>query len=326
MTAESTANRGGSIGAAHAFALFTVFVWGFTFVSTKVLLEDFAPIEVLFGRFVIGLVALCALRPRVLRLKRRSHELLFVAAGLTGVTLYYLLENIALTFAHASTVGVLVAVSPLSTAAIAFVLGRERMHARFVVGLVVAIAGVALVCLGEAGVQALSVGDALALAAALMWSVYSTLVKRIADLGYETIASTKRTFVWGLLFMLPLLAPLGAQPDLSRLVDAANAGNLLFLGLAASAGCFVTWGMAVSRLGAAKTSAYIYLVPVITAVASAMILGESVTLAMAAGIVLTIAGLALSEGRVPLGRAHAAPPSEEVGTGVGEKRDETGRM
>ena len=289
----------GTLGGAHAFALFTVFVWGFTFVSTKVLLEDFAPIEVLFGRFTIGLIALCILRPHVLRLERRSHEWLFVAAGITGVTLYYLMENVALTFANASVVGVLVAVSPLSTTAIAFALGREKISAGFVAGLIVALAGVALVCLGGGGATFSAPGVVLALGAALMWSLYSTLVKRISDLGYETIASTKRTFVWGIIFMVPLMPFMGAQLDLGRLVDPLNAANMLFLGLAASAGCFATWGIAVSRLGAAKTSIYIYLVPVITAVASAAILSEMITVVMAAGIVLTIAGLALSEGRLP---------------------------
>ena len=289
----------GTLGGAHAFALFTVFVWGFTFVSTKVLLEDFAPIEVLFGRFTIGLIALCILRPHVLRLERRSHEWLFVAAGITGVTLYYLMENVALTFANASVVGVLVAVSPLSTTAIAFALGREKISAGFVAGLIVALAGVALVCLGGGGATFSAPGVVLALGAALMWSLYSTLVKRISDLGYETIASTKRTFVWGIIFMVPLMPLMGAQPDLGRLADPLNAANMLFLGLAASAGCFATWGIAVSRLGAAKTSIYIYLVPVITAVASAAILGEMITVAMAVGIVFTVAGLALSEGRLP---------------------------
>ena len=289
----------GTLGGAHAFALFTVFVWGFTFVSTKVLLEDFAPIEVLFGRFTIGLIALCILRPHVLRLERRSHEWLFIAAGIMGVTLYYLMENVALTFANASVVGVLVAVSPLSTTAIAFALGREKISAGFVAGLIVALAGVALVCLGGGGAIFSAPGVVLALGAALMWSLYSTLVKRISDLGYETIASTKRTFVWGIIFMVPLMPLMGAQLDLGRLVDPLNAANMLFLGLAASAGCFATWGIAVSRLGAAKTSIYIYLVPVITAVASAAILSEMITVVMAAGIVLTIAGLALSEGRLP---------------------------
>ena len=40
--------------AGHLAALFTILIWGTTFISTKVLLEDFAPVEVLFFLFVIG--------------------------------------------------------------------------------------------------------------------------------------------------------------------------------------------------------------------------------------------------------------------------------
>lgn len=39
------------------------------------------------------------------------------------------------------------------------------------------------------------VGDLLALLAALVWAVYSTLVNHLSELGYETVASTKRTFL-----------------------------------------------------------------------------------------------------------------------------------
>ena len=48
---------------AHILAAFTVFVWGVTFVSTKVLLADFSPFWILFIRFVLGFLALCCLRP-----------------------------------------------------------------------------------------------------------------------------------------------------------------------------------------------------------------------------------------------------------------------
>ena len=82
----------------HVLALVTVLVWAVTFVSTKVLLVHLSPIEILFLRFVVGFLALMALRPRRLRLARRSQEGWFALAGATGVALYYLLENIALTF------------------------------------------------------------------------------------------------------------------------------------------------------------------------------------------------------------------------------------
>ena len=40
----------------HLAALFTILVWGTTFISTKVLLADFQPVEILFFRFVLGLL------------------------------------------------------------------------------------------------------------------------------------------------------------------------------------------------------------------------------------------------------------------------------
>ena len=71
--------------------------------------------------------------------------------------------------------------------------------------------------------------------------------------------------------------------------------NLLFLGLGASALCFVTWNLAVKILGSVRTSVYIYMVPVITTVSSALVLKEPVTMTAVCGIALTLAGLFLSE-------------------------------
>ena len=79
--------------AGHLVALCTVFVWGTTFVSTKVLLRDFVPIEILFFRFLLGFCALALIYPRMTRLRERRHELLFMGAGLTGITLYFLLDR-----------------------------------------------------------------------------------------------------------------------------------------------------------------------------------------------------------------------------------------
>ena len=82
--------------------------------------------------------------------------------------------------------------------------------------------------------------------------------------------------------------------------------NLLYLGLGASALCFVTWNFAVKELGAVKTSVYIYLVPVVTVVTSALVLGERLTPLSGVGTGLTLAGLLLSEYR-PRGRGEQGP-------------------
>lgn len=281
----------------HLCALFTILIWGTTFISTKVLLEDFAPVEILFCRFLLGYLALLLLRPRRLRPERRQ-EVLFAAAGLCGVTLYFLLENIALTFTLASNVGVIVSAAPLFTALLAhYCLDGESLAPKFFAGFAAAMAGVFLISCNGAALHLNPIGDLLALLASVVWACYSVLMRKIGAMGHDNVLCTRRVFFYGLLFMVPALFLLDFHLTPEKLTAPGAPLNLLYLGLGASALCFVTWNRAVSILGAVKTSVYIYLVPIITVGFSALILKEPVSPLMAAGMVLTLAGLVLSEGR-----------------------------
>lgn len=291
--------------AGHLAALFTILVWGTTFISTKVLLADFQPVEILFFRFVLGLLALLAADPRPLKRTTAKQELTFAAAGLCGVCLYYLLENVALTYTMASNVGVIISVAPCFTALLSrlFLQQEEKLGVRFFAGFGVAMAGIVLISLNGSALQLNPVGDLLALLAAFLWACYSILTKKIAGFGFRTILTTRRVFCYGILFMIPALFLFGFRLDLGRFANPAYLLNILFLGLGASALCFVTWNAAVKLLGAIKTSVYIYLVPVITVAASVLILQEPFTWMTAAGTALTLAGLLLSESKPKKERA-----------------------
>ncbi len=102
--------------AGHLAELFTIIIWGTTFISTKVLLTDFKPVEILFFRFVMGFAALLLVCPHRMKGVDCKQEMTFVLAGLCGICLYYLLENIALTYTMASNVGVIISVAPFFTA------------------------------------------------------------------------------------------------------------------------------------------------------------------------------------------------------------------
>lgn len=286
----------------HASALFTVAVWGTTFISTKILLADFQPVEILFIRFTLGLLALLAACPWRLRGTGRRQELTFAAAGLCGVCLYFLLENIALTFTLASNVGVIISVVPFFTAVLScLALKESRPEAGFFLGFAVAMAGIFLISFNGARLELNPAGDLLALLAALVWAGYSVLMKMISAYGYPTILVTRRVFAYGLVWMLPALFAFDCRLGLERFANPVYLGNLLFLGLGASAVCFVTWNYAVKQLGAVKTSVYTYLAPVITVGASVLILREPITPLAALGTALTLAGLLLSQRR---GRAE----------------------
>ena len=281
----------------HLAALLTIVIWGTTFISTKILLVDFQPVEILFFRFVMGFLVLLAAYPRRLKTADYKQELTFVLAGLCGICLYYLLENIALTFTLASNVGVIISVAPFFTAILAHFAMRseEKLRSQFLIGFVVAMAGIILISFNGRELELNPLGDLLAVVAALVWACYSILTKKISSFGYPVILSTRRTFFYGILFMIPALFLFDFQADLSRFTNITYLFNILYLGLGASALCFVTWNFAVKELGAVKTSVYIYMVPVITVVTSVLILHEQLTLLAGIGTVLTLIGLFLSE-------------------------------
>ncbi|MGB0404781.1 MAG: DMT family transporter, partial [Fusobacterium sp.] len=104
----------------------TVFFWGITYISTKVLLEVFNPVEILFTRFLMGLIFLVLLYPKPLKIKDKKQEIYFALAGITGVTLFYLLENIALTYTMASNVGVISALAPFFTGIIGYIFMKNK--------------------------------------------------------------------------------------------------------------------------------------------------------------------------------------------------------
>lgn len=286
----------------HVLALATVTVWGVTFVCTKVLLTALNPIEILFLRFAFGFLALCAIHHRITPFMGWRTEALFASAGATGVTAYFLMENIALTMTSASNVGIIVTVAPLLIALIAVFLTREeKVTPLFFAGFAIAFSGIALISYEGAGAgEAGLAGCVLAVAAAFAWAIYSTIGKKLGKLGLSVVATTKRTFLWGLAFMLPLLPVLGfgsgaTGEGMGGLLNPVMVANLLFLGLVASATCYVMWNKSAGILGVVKTSAYIYLSPIITVACSVAVLGEPLTWQIALGVAFTIAGLVLSE-------------------------------
>ncbi|MDD4843265.1 MAG: DMT family transporter [Anaerotignum sp.] len=286
----------------HLLAVMTILVWGTTFISTKVLLQSITPVEILFIRFIIGWIVLSLVYPHRLKVKQRKQELYFAAAGLCGITLYYLLENIALTYTFASNVGIIISIAPFFTAFFAYLfLKGERLKPQFFVGFLIAFAGVFLISFNGFSVLKLNpYGDILAVFAAIVWAAYSILTKKIGEFNYNTIQTTRRIFFYGLVFMLPALKIFQFHPSLEVLIQPTNLFNILFLGVGASALCFVTWNTAVRILGAVKTSVYIYLVPVITVITSMIVLKEKITGIAVVGVFLTLIGLFISENRITI--------------------------
>ena len=99
----------------YLFALFTIVVWGSTFISSKKLLTVYTPSQIMLTRFLLAYCALWLLRPRKLTLTRKQ-EAAFFLLGLSGCSIYFYTENTALTYTLASNVSIIVAAGRCSGA------------------------------------------------------------------------------------------------------------------------------------------------------------------------------------------------------------------
>ena len=277
----------------HLFALFTTLVWGSCFVLTKVMLNAFTPIQIIPLRMGLAYLALWALRPKTLKLPWRD-ELMFILIGITGGSVYFFLQNTAAAHTSAANVSILVSMSPIITVILAqfFSQRGEKLGKWVYIGAVVAIAGVIMVVLNGTLTFHLSpLGDLLALAAALMWAIYSILIKKYTE-RYDNFLVTRRVFLWAFLTSVPLMLITDGMPSLTPLFT--QLGILLswlFLGVFGNAVCFALWNIAFKNLGVVITNNYLYATPFVTVVVGWLLLGEKISLMSILGAVLITLGV-----------------------------------
>ncbi len=278
----------------HIAALFVVCIWGTTFVSSKVLLNaGLMPADIFLFRFVLAYLCMLCLCHKRLWAKSVVDELTLVGLGIMGGSLYFLTENMALIYSTTANVSILVSTTPLLTALLLAIFYKsERMTRKQVFGSLVAFVGVILVVLnGQLVLHLNPKGDALALGASLTWAFYSLFMKRIMG-RYNADFITRKVFAYGILTIIPyyfLVHPLNT--DTAIWSQPLVIGNLIFLGLIASTGGYLLWNWVMQKLGAVKSTNYIYFQSLITMIAGAVILNERITFMAICGALILIIGM-----------------------------------
>lgn len=281
----------------HLITIFTIIVWGTTFVSTKVLINDgLSPIEIFLYRFILAYVGIWFFCSRRLFANSIKDELLCLAVGLSGGSLYFVFENTALGITLASNVSLIICTTPIFTAFLSFLVYRkEKIKKTLIIGSLIALCGVALVVFnGSFVLQINPLGDILTILAALSWAFYGVIIKRL-NKDYSISFITRKVFFYGIVTLLPFI--LFGQDEINPhlLVNPAILTNILFLGIVASLICFVAWNTAVKELGVVEISNYLYFVPIVTLITSAIVIDEHITMIALFGSVLILCGVYVAE-------------------------------
>ena len=284
-------------GIYHLAAIFTSVVWGTTFISSKILLEaGLTPASIMIMRFIIAYIGLLPFWRGKLFADTLRDELWMVVVGITGGSMYFLLENSALLYTQASNVAIIIASTPLLTTLAVHLISRQEKANKWLYACsMLSMAGVVLVVYnGEFVLKLNPIGDILTLGAAIMWVIYSIVILRI-ERRYSTLMITRKIFFYGILTLLPYFLFEPWPSDWQIYTQPVVVWNMLFLGVIASLLCYWLWNIVLKKLGAIRSTNYLYLNPVVAMVTAYIVLDEQINHLTIIGTALILLGVYLLE-------------------------------
>lgn len=282
--------------------LYVITVWGGSFPVAKLALSQISPINLATVRFTVASILFI---PVLLLSQKRRGEPLPIPKGrdilalnglaLLGVTTYFMVQYTAVSLTTASNAGLIVAISPLFAALFAALFFHEPLTTRKLLGIALAILGVATV--SSRGTFEFSfgnksmTGDLLMVVNALCWALFSILGKKMMQ-RYSPLVTTFYITIFGTLWFYPMALPLGVLQEAANL-NAAGWAAVVFLGAFCSVAAYYFWYWGLSQMEASRVAVFQYLQPLVSFGLSAVMLGEKINPATVLGAVLIISGVIL---------------------------------
>jgi drug/metabolite transporter (DMT)-like permease len=275
--------------------LLVTLVWGNSFIAIKQIVQYVRPLELVTVRFVpVALIFAILLLPtrwsEIVRLVRKESWRLALL-GLTGAVLYNTFLGWGETRVPAGTASLIIALNPAFTYALSVLTLGESLRWRRALGMVVAFGGLFIIIRWGSG-RPVNLGEAsyafITMLAPLCWAVYTILGKSVVS-RHPPLLVTGTSMIFAGLFSLVFVSPamVAKLPGL----PASFWWSVLFLAIPCTVFAFVVWFGALERMPAGRVVGFVYLVPMFAVTFSRILLDEPVTLALAAGAGVLIAGV-----------------------------------
>jgi drug/metabolite transporter (DMT)-like permease len=294
----------------------TAVLWGGTFIAGRILAPEIDPFSGAFLRFAVSLVVL---GPYYLLTEARHQKnqpgldagltLSILGLGVTGVFGYNFLFLWGLKTVHAGRAAIIVSGNPAFVVLFSWLLFKEPLNILKITGVVLCLAGAAMV-IGRGDPLALFSGavtlrDAAIAGAMLTWVAYSLLGKQV--MGRITpLAAVTFSCLAGALMLLPPAMHEGLLAQAARL-SLRGWAAIAFLGVFGTALGFVWFYQGIRKIGASRAAVFVNFVPVSAAALGALLLNEPINASILTGGTLVLTGVALANrGRkqvLPKGRA-----------------------
>ncbi|WP_032121402.1 DMT family transporter [Clostridium amazonitimonense] len=275
---------------AHILAVILMLIWGLSYLSIKVVVYEVEPTLLAFYRFLIASVILYI----IMKVKYPEEKVIkedrvkMALSGLFGVSLYFFFENYSVAFTSASNVSILISSIPVFTLLSQRIIFKEKLTAFKTIGAALSVAGIVMVVAAKDKVNLFSagtLGDLMALGAAISWVIYNVVTSKYKG-EYKSITITTYQAIWGTVFLSPAL--LISKPSIPSVVATIN---ILYLAVACSVAGYIIYIFCLKELGATIITTYINLQPIVSLVAAALILEESISFWQVIGSIIIISGV-----------------------------------
>ena len=284
--------------------VFLAAIWGGSFLFLRIATPNFGPIPLVDVRLALGALVLSPFLWRARRQLAATGWFKIMAIGLVNTLLPFLLFAWSAERAPAGVSAIVNSMAVPFAALAAFVLFREHIGARRLVGLSIGLIGVVVLASGDVNGAGIGAAVAAGTVAALLYGVSANLVKRyFADLPPAAVAAA--TLAWGAV----LLAPFAAWQWPSAHIPAQAWLSLIALGVVCTGAAYAVYYRLIQRVGAPRATTVTYLVPIFGVLWAWLALGEALTISMAFGGFLILGGMLFSQTRA---RANRMPRAATV--------------
>ena len=284
---------------AYALPMIAVLIWSLNITVTRYVAEFISPISISFYRWLIAFVLMS---PFVLlsvwkyRTEIRQHAWQFALLGACGMVFYQGLAYSAAHYTTATNMGIINAFTPIFTIFISIFILKEMPTRYAVIGGILSFLGL-LYVMSQGNLQSLMHlaghwGDLLMILAVFLYAFYGVFLKKW-QIQIPLLTSLYVQIAFALLFHLPFVFVLGLDA-----INSQNVGSVLYAGVFPSIVAPLVWMMAVQYIGPNRTSIFMNVMPIGTALIAYFWLNEAWTIYHTIGGVIILLGIALAQKRV----------------------------
>ena len=282
--------------AGYAFALGATAIWSGNFFIARGLSDSIPPVTLAFWRWVVATVVFLpfAIKPLLAEWTILKKHLPYLSiTALLGITIFNTLIYVAGHTTTAVNLSLISITFPVFIVILSRLFFGESITLNKGVGIVLVLTGVLLLITKGALSSLLdisfAIGDLWMLIAAVVFAVYSILLKRRpSELGL--LAFQLSTFILGLLFLFPFF--LWEQTIVPPVeFEARTLLSILYVGIFASLVAFLLWNKAITAVGPSKAAMIYYMLPLFSGVLAYLFLGESIQMIHFYSALLIVSGI-----------------------------------